>query len=142
MFETDEKYLLDEEFRHDDALHCWAAFNHTGENEWFYLMREIRELGESRYERVLVSRTAFLHSHILADRPNSYVLSIQLVSPPSMNLGEAWRMDLLKSISLCTQGYIYELEDGSIYPLSHAWLLKGARVIWEKKGLSHYIPIK
>lgn len=138
MFETDEKYLLDEEFRHDDALHCWAALNHTGESEWFYLIREIRELGKSRYEKILVSRTAFLHSHILADTPDSYILSVQLVSPPSMNLGEAWRMDLLKSICLCAEAYIYELEDGTIYPSSHTWLLKGARVIWEKRSVSSH----
>ncbi|CAI8882291.1 Imm63 domain-containing protein [Pseudomonas sp. IT-P294] len=120
----------------------WAFVMLSANDRWFYVTLNCVQNGETDeicQQQYLIPSMLCLLGLIRSDTADTYVASIQLVSPSWMNGSDEWRMQPIQQImclpSHASERYCYQLKNGDLYPAAFARLAaeKGT-VVWPTKG--------
>jgi len=113
-----------------DTIQCWGVVERDLETPWFHLCLELKEDGFAFGHTLLVADAAQLDVVLGQLASDCSVRSLMLVTPPSMNHSQHWRMERVVRLQLGEDeppaGSVFrvDMDGGKQYTLRSLYLLQ------------------
>ncbi|HBO2745107.1 hypothetical protein [Pseudomonas aeruginosa] len=133
MFETNDQGRLPSavSFAPDAGAHRWAYVAQTSNHEWFFATHEtIDEEGDRQQQQFMIPFAPYLLGFVSRDTSKAFISQIQLVSPPWLNGGSSWLMEMIREIRMVDQQFYYVMDNGKSYP--RKLINKPSKVVWPR----------